>query len=152
MKTQDVLILVVGFVISSVFAQYSLLNLTYFLSENSLQFAKGKLTFRVGNLEATVEPQKIGLYKIRRINFLLLKEAEVRLLKFPFLANFLVKTPFLFQFSFFGCHSYPLFFRNDKELEKFREINSTIFGEEIVLNAELLNLKELSSILQGRTL
>lgn len=151
-KTQDMLILVVGCVISLVFAQYSLLNLTYLLSENSLKFVNGKVIFRVGNLEATVEPQKIGTYKIKRVDFILLKEAEVRLLKYPFLATFLIKPPFLFQFSFFGCHSYPPFFRNEKELEKFREINSTIFGEEIVLSAELLNVKELSSVLQDRTL
>jgi hypothetical protein len=151
-ENQDLIILVMAAIIGLIFAQYSILNLTYLFAKHELEHINGKLLIKVGNLEASVEPSKIAIYKIKNIGFLLLKDADVKLSKYPFLANFIVKSPFLFHFSLFGCHSYPMFFRDNKALEKFREINRNIFGEEIVISAELLSLKEISVFLQDHTL
>lgn len=139
-KNNEILLAIIGAIVAIMFSQYTLLNFLYWSSYCIREEGADTYRMKIGNLEIAGKIEEIQLTKLgKRHQFYIFKNTEVRLLKYPLMAKFLLKNRTIFQFSFWAFHNLPVFFRSEEDLNKFYEYNESLFGEKIVLSSELID-------------
>ncbi len=134
---KEPLIFIVAFLVFFLSSQYIILNILYYL-KNLSRIEDSKIFIKVGNLEILSDKNHIKPCKLEKPQFYIFEKSELKISKPPALSKILIKTPHLFLYSFLGCYSYPMFFNKEEDLQKFYEINESIFGEKVVISKELI--------------
>jgi len=140
-KRKETLLFIVALLVTFLFLQYLILNVIYPVQKPNATLRNNELFIKVGNLEIQTQIKNLRKANFEgRKNYYLFSQANCTLRNYPVLAFLLVPYPPLFTFTYLAYYSYPLLFKDQKDLEAYFNFNEGLFGEKVVLSEEIMKL------------